>query len=127
MDLYTLIITLDVPGQMNIIRLVYRDADRAKKARHDIVSAQTSCDDALDAPHRVLLADDYGREVSLDVYRAAAVQLSHLPSEFESEADIAILQGHAQNKLQRRAAADPMLKQIHPANGPLPFMPQGRG
>jgi len=118
MDLWTLIITLDVPGQMNVIRLVYKDADRANDAYQKLAS-----------PIEGVLKsyDDYGRRVVIRAASIAAVQLSHLPSEFESEADIAILQGHAQNKLQRRAAADPMLKQIHPANGPLPFMPQGRG
>jgi len=121
MDLYTLIITLDVPGQMNIIRLVYRDADRANDAFQKLASPTDGGFDILKS------YDDYGRRVILRASSIAAVQLSHLNEEFESEADIAILQGHAQNKLQRRAAADPMLKQIHPANGPLPFMPQGRG
>ena len=122
MDLWTLIITLDVPGQMNVIRLVYKDKDRANDVRRFAEPTPS------DTPSRVTyIKDDYGREITVRTSNVIAVQLSHLPSEFESEADIAILQGHAQNKLQRRAAADPMLKQIHPANGPLPFMPQGRG
>lgn len=122
MDLWTLIITLDVPGQMNIIRLVYRDKDRANEVRRFAEPTPS------DGPGRVTyIKDDYGREITVRTSNVVAVQLSHLNEEFESEADIAILQGHAQNKLQRRAAADPMLKQIHPANGPLPFMPQGRG
>lgn len=118
MDLYTLIITLDVPGQMNVIRLVYNNLDTAA-ATHAALIEPT--------PLFRAVSDDYGKQVAVLPSRIVAVQLSPLAREFESEADIAILQGHAQNKLQRRAAADPMLKPIHPANGPLPFMPQGRG
>lgn len=120
MDLWTLLIFLDTPGQPPI-RLVYKDATRAASA-YDHFNRSAGPGTEVRGE-----SDDYGRRLSIDVRHCRALQLTHVNEELNGEIDLQLLQAHAQATLQKRASTDPMLRQpqgIVPANfTPNPAVP----
>lgn len=111
MKLYLINITLShVP---NPVQLLFKDEANARAAYDTIIRGQSG-------------NDDFGRSFVVKQESWSSIVLSDYALELDGRQEIAILEAHAQAKLQKRAATDPMLQQprgiVAPgANGPLPF------
>jgi len=120
--LSTLILWLE--GHPGIVQFVFRGLARA-------ASKLCVIEEYISNPiTSIRIEDDFGRSIVVRVSKITAAQVTDCAAELNGQADLAILQAHANTKLQKRAQQDPMLSgrpMIVPAqpgggvSGPLPF------
>lgn len=111
MELYSLLVFLK--NNPNTIRFLFKSNTTAKAAYESFHSPATP-NLAVD------IRDDYGNAATIDRDSVAVYVQSYCNEDFNGQAEFSIMQAHANAKLQRRAATDPMLKTgVVAANGPL--------
>jgi hypothetical protein len=104
MDLYTLHIIFKQTNQM--ARLTFKKLETA-------VATQRALTDAMSGnpiPATISLSDDYGLTTTARIADVAFSNLSHVNDEHNANADISVLQAHAQVKFQKRVEQDEILK-----------------
>ena len=76
----------------------------------------------------ISLTDDFGRTFSCPLRKIDACQMTDITTELNGQAEVAIIQAHANVNLQKRASRDPMLggapvllQPNGPAPSPTPF------
>lgn len=124
-SLCTLILWID--GHQGVVQFVFRELDLALAALKNIEDAIKEFERSNSPVMRI--EDSYGRTLIMRVSRIVAAQVTDCAEELNGQADLTILQAHANTKLQKRAQQDPMLSgrpMIVPAHqggapGPLPF------
>lgn len=102
------------------IRLVYNNEKDARSGYAALLRPkvdQASVDRGLESPYpdrpeEVEIVDNYGSTLCISPADVMAHWLTDLGAESESQVDAQQLQAHSQAKLQRRLAADPMLKGV---------------
>jgi hypothetical protein len=123
-SLSTLIVWLE--GHPGVVQFVFRDRETVAGVLEEIEQRLTrnrigTADDILQ------IKDDYGRFLVVRAAKITAAQATECSTELTGQADLALLQAHANTKLQKRAQQDPMLlgrPLLVPAQGapgPLPF------
>lgn len=130
-SLCTLILWID--GHQGVVQFVFRELDLALAALkniEDAIDARAVAKEFERSNSPVMrIEDSYGRTLIMRVSRIVAAQVTDCAEELNGQADLTILQAHANTKLQKRAQQDPMLSgrpMIVPAHqggapGPLPF------
>lgn len=117
-DLYTLTIAFRQPGSS--LRLVYEGQKAASEAYNALkIPVLTPEEEARGLPQpeyspEVEITDTYGVTASIDRTAVMARWITHCGSEAEGGKAMQTLAAHAQASLQRKLAADPMLKGVAP-------------
>ena len=62
----------------------------------------------------IQIEDSYSNVATLRIDQIAWVWITHLERELEGQKEVSLLQAHAQANMQRRAAADPLLRNAAP-------------
>ena len=95
-------ISVLLPNQANIVRLLYRDKERAVATFRAIISHdQGDC----------LFTDDSGHEAYIKPGTWDSCLFEDMVEAMNANTDAAILQAHGQIKMQKRAAADDTIRE----------------
>ncbi len=114
-----------IKGHQGFVQFIFKSEEKASSAL-----SKFGADMGKDmAPCSI--GDDFGRFMITLGHNIDAVQIIDHVQELESQAEIQILQAHANVKLQKRAQRDPMLgggvQLVQAAPMPVvPFPPNGR-
>ena len=115
-DLYSLLVVFK--NSPHTIRFLYKSEQTVKDA-YDVlkvpplikVDEGESGTSFEKLPDNAEIQDDYGNTATIDRSQVAACVNTFINNDLEGQTEFSILQAHGQAKAQRRAAADPMLKQ----------------